>query len=223
MSDYSDRDGRCGVVLIGVWMPKGSEQLDLLDCSASEKLAADMDADDVGALLRSARAGSSQAFEQFAKLYLGRLYAFARRLTGDAHLAEDVVQEALIRAYRKAPTSGVNLGQWLFVVTRNAALNLMRSRSRQRTQALAAGPEPVAARQADSVEAGERSCLVQAALMTLPEDQRAAIVLAKYHGYTCGRIAEILSCSVSAVKMRISRGMRQLRTALAELEEPGGT
>lgn len=199
-------------------MRGGFAQFELAGRSASDTPKMER-AEATDALARAVRAGSRHAFEQFAKMYVNRLHAFAKRLTGDAHLADDVVQEVLVRAYKAVPTTGADVQRWLFVVTRNAALNIMRTRARHRLHTLQDAPEPATDARGDDLQASERSRRIEAALQELPEQQRTAIVLAKYHAYTCERIAEVLSCSVSAVKMRICRGLRQLRTTLADLDE----
>jgi len=178
-----------------------------------------------GALLRAAQRGDREAFRRFADRHARRIYNTAWRLTDDRHLAEDISQEVLVRALRRESDEQDNLAAWLYVVTRNLAMNACRSRRRSRVvgavnDALASttrgDPAAPVARQ-------ELSEAVRGAIANLPEPQRAALVLAKYEGLCVDEIAAILGCTRDAVKMRVSRAMQQLRRALAEHQANGDT
>lgn len=178
-----------------------------------------------GALLRAARRGDREAFRRFEDRHGHRIYNTAWRLTDDRHLAEDISQEVLVRALRRDTGEQDNLAAWLYVVTRNLAMNACRSRRRGRVVG-AVDDALVSTTRGDPaapVARQELSEAVRGAIANLPEPQRAALVLAKYEGLCVDEIAAILGCTRDAVKMRVSRAMRKLRRALAGHQANGDT
>lgn len=175
------------------------------------------------ALLRAGREGDQRAFRRFADRHGPRIYNTAWRLTNDRHLAEDIAQEVLVRALRRDPGGQASLVAWLYVVTRNLALNACRSRRRRRVAGAVLEAHISAARSDPSASLARRelSDAVQAAIADLPEPQRAALVLAKYEGLSADQIAEILGCTRDAVKMRVSRAMARLRRVLTGHQQDG--
>lgn len=81
-----------------------------------------------GALLRASRAGDQHAFRLFVERHGRRIHNTAWRLANDRHLAEDISQEVLVRALRRQEGQDEDLAAWLYVVTRNLAMNACRSR-----------------------------------------------------------------------------------------------
>src|SRR5918911_2468207 len=89
-----------------------------------------MDATDVTAVLAKARQGDSEAFRALVEQHSRRAFQLAFRMTGNEQDAEDVVQESFIRAYRQLGRfeSRANFGTWLYRITANCAVDLMRAK-----------------------------------------------------------------------------------------------
>lgn len=146
-----------------------------------------------------------------------RVMAHAARLTGNRAEAEDVTQEALVRLWKMAPDwrqGEARVTTWLYRVTANLVTDGFR-RQRGRV-AIDAIPEPEddapAAHQVMQDQA--RVAALDAALQTLPDRQRQAVVLRHIEGMTNPEIAEIMGLGVEAVESLTARGKRGLAKAL---------
>jgi RNA polymerase sigma factor (sigma-70 family) len=176
------------------------------------------------ALLGSFATGNADTGAAFVRRFQGRVYGMAINLLGDRGLAEDVAQEAFVRAWKHAATYDPERGSvaaWLLCITRNLAVDALRRRRRH-----ALDPEVVAdltpASSAISVEdATVTSDLIaqaRAALTRLPLGQARALWLAGFYGYTAQQIAVSEDIPVGTAKTRIRRGLRTLRTELAQAD-----
>ncbi|MFI5272174.1 MAG: RNA polymerase sigma factor [Ktedonobacterales bacterium] len=170
-------------------------------------------------------------FEALARAYAGRLYAFALRLGAHPEDAEEVAQDTLLRAYRALAGYDVERRRtlmpraWLFAIALNVQRNRVRGRrltfvplaSPSADDASADGYEPEgnARERPEAVaEAEETRRELAAALMTLPERFRLAVVLRHVQGLSYAEAAVVLGAPVGTVKAHVHRGVRQLRTAL---------
>jgi RNA polymerase sigma factor (sigma-70 family) len=171
------------------------------------------------ALLAGLAAGDRDAAAAFLRRFQRRVYGLALTIVGDPATAEDVAQEAFLRAWRHAATYDPRRGRvvtWLLTLTRNVAIDVIRLR-----RADPLDPDVLAARlqlQADHDPAApspiaERERLRQA-LATISAEQRRAVVLATYFGRTSLEIAELEDVPLGTVKTRIRVGMLKLREAL---------
>ena len=173
--------------------------------------------DDDDALLARFASGDQSAARLLAERHTGRVLALGTRMLKDAAEAEDVAQEAMLRAWKNAADwrpGEAKFSTWLHKV----ALNLCYDRLRKRqTKPLEDAPEPIDDRASalEELEADERVAVLQDALAELPERQRAAIQLCHYEERSNPETAEILGVSVEAVESLLSRGRRALRTKLA--------
>ena len=155
-------------------------------------------------------------FDEFARGQLPSLVRFAAALTGDRQLAQDVVQDALVRAYtRWQRVAGADRPDlYLRRMVLNGYLS-WRRRWYQRTVSSVAdpagGPHPVTADPAGRIT--DRAQLA-ALLGGLGRQQRAAIVLRFYEDRDDAEIAEVLGCSSATVRSHISRGLATLRLRL---------
>jgi len=155
-----------------------------------------------------------------------RVHAQAWRLLGDAAEAEDVTQDALLRLWKIAPEwrqGEAKVTTWLYRVTANLATDRLR-RGKGRNIALDAIPEPEddQPRPEDRMQEAARLAALNAALATLPDRQRQAVVLRHIEGLANPDIAAIMDLGVEAVESLIARGKRGLTAALAGQKETLG-
>jgi len=169
------------------------------------------------ALLAGLAAGDREASAEFVRRFQRRVYGLAWTIVRDPGTAEDVAQEAFVRAWRYGASYDPRRGSvltWLLTIARNVAVDRLRLKH----------PEPVDAelleaklRLADSRDehAGvdERDEL-RRALATLPDEQRRALLLASYFGRTAAEIAAAEAIPLGTAKTRIRTAMQRLRTGL---------
>ena len=173
-------------------------------------------------LVRRVGQGDPAAIQAMVARKLPRMLALAQRMLGDAVEAEDVAQEAMLRAWRQAPgwVSGrAKFDTWLHRV----ALNLCYDRLRRRREI----PTDAVPDRRDEDAAPDRGLLaadvgaaVNSALARLPDRQREAIVLCHYQELSNIEAAGLMKISIEALESLLSRGRRALRQALAD-HRPG--
>ena len=159
--------------------------------------------------------GDGRAFRTLAERHAGHALRLARRILGNEALAEDVVQDALLRVWTNAPRwrPEAAFRTWLYRVVVNLCLNSKRRSPELPLDAAEQVADPGLA--ADSqLEARERDRRVAAAIGALPERQRAAIVLSYQEGLSNAEVAAVLDTSVSGVETLLVRAKRTLRAAL---------
>jgi len=179
-------------------------------------------------LVSLSKDGSLDAFNSLVERYQGAVYNLCLRLIGDRGLAEDAAQEAFLSAYRAIGRfQGGSIRSWLLRIAANQSKDELRRRMRRGPQESLSGPghddQPIdlpdsAESQADYVERLALGRGIQQALLSLPFEQRQAIILSDLHGYHYEEIASIAGASVGTVKSRIHRGRERLRGIL--LAEP---
>jgi RNA polymerase sigma-70 factor, ECF subfamily len=167
-------------------------------------------------------------FERDVVPLRGRLYAGAIRLTRNQQDAEDIVQEAILHAYRGFGTfrEGTDLMAWLYRIMHNTWINHCRKKQRRRGE-VAVGSitddqlTAYAARSGNDMRSAEVTALdsmpdseIRAALMTLREQFRLCVYYADVEGYSYKEIAEIMNTPVGTVVSRLNRGRQRLRTNL---------
>jgi RNA polymerase sigma-70 factor (ECF subfamily) len=166
-----------------------------------------------------------KAFRALFGRYGNLVYSTSLRVVRDSQLAEDMVQEIFLRIWRKPESYVAHRGKfvtWLTSVTRNRAVDEIRSRNR-RFRYETSSPEeqerefpgPEGDDPALTAELTDQRRLIVAALAGLPADQRRVIELAYFGGLTQQEISDRLSEPLGTVKTRIRLGMQKLRTALA--------
>lgn len=154
------------------------------------------------------------------------LHRIAFRMTGDAHEAEDIVQEAMLRLWDNGPAiaarhpqgseaaARLRLGGWLHRVVSNLAIDRLR-----RARRVSGGEVPEEADDAPLadllIEAGERDNLARALVLALPERHRAAIVLTYYEELPNAEAAEAMNMNIKAFESLLYRARAALRQALA--------
>ena len=171
-------------------------------------------------LVEQARAGDEAAFEELMRRYKRPVLNFVYRLLSTADEADDVAQEVFVRVYQnlREYSPRKRFSTWLFALARNAAIDRLRWRKRHPTQSLDSAPDPpVPTGVAEEVNAHEIGNQIVAAVSSLPEDQRTALVLAEYQGLSYAEIAEIMHCSKKSVESRLYRAKQTLREKLRHL------
>jgi RNA polymerase sigma-70 factor (ECF subfamily) len=157
-----------------------------------------------------------------AELYdrLGRVaYGLAFRVLRDRALAEDAVQEAFLHVWRSASgfrPERAKASTWVLTFVHRRAVDLVRREERRRAEPAEAAPASTAPGADEDVELRSRREIVQDALERLPADQREAIELAYYGGYTQSELAERLGQPLGTIKSRMFTGLSRLRTLLDE-------
>jgi RNA polymerase sigma factor (sigma-70 family) len=176
------------------------------------------------ALLAGLAADDRDASAAFVRRFQRRVYGLARTIVGDPGTAEDVSQEAFVRAWRYAASYDARRGTvltWLLTIARNVAVDRVRLK-----QAEPVDPEvlasklllhdPMAVHDEHSAVA-DREQLRQA-LAILPTEQRRALLLAAYFGRTAAEVAELEEIPLGTAKTRIRTAMHRLRDRL-EVED----
>jgi RNA polymerase sigma-70 factor (ECF subfamily) len=148
------------------------------------------------------------------------LFGFVLNALQDRQLAEDVVQETYVRAWRSAarfdPSRG-SLRTWLFAIARNGLVDATRRRAAQTPVAVEDQvPADVSAAAEDPVDRLLSNIQLDEALRRLSPDHRQAVVEVYYHGRTCADLAARLNLSASTVRSRLYYGVRALRLVLEE-------
>jgi len=191
------------------------------DVSPDEAAYRDLDDEE---LMQHLAYQDMSAFRALYSRYGNLVYSVALRVVRDPQVAEDMSQEIFLRLWRKpesyAATRG-KFGTWLTSVTRNRAVDEIRSRNRRYRHETAspeeqerdfAGPENDDP--ALRAEVSDQRSLIRIALQGLPKEQRETIELAYFGGLTQQEIAERLDQPLGTVKTRIRLGMQKLRAAL---------
>ena len=183
------------------------------------------------ALVAGFLGGDEGCFDRIVERYKRPLCRFARSYLGPAaHLAEDVVQETLVAAYRSLPSfeGRSSLKTWLYSVARNLCRGELRRRDARLRRAADAeggpellelpdvGPDPLLALQQEEV----RRALEQA-IEALPEMLRAALVLRDAEGLSYEEIAQVLEVPVGTVRSRLHNARARLAGCLAHYRDRG--
>lgn len=166
--------------------------------------------------------GDEAAFASFYDRHETLLYSIAHRIVGTDTEAEDVLQEAAVLVWERAPTYNRSLGKplsWAITIVRNKAIDRFRS-GKRRSEVFSEITEEAMPEAGPGMEpdprafAGEDATFVRRALASLGRDQRQAIEMAFFGGLTQNEIAEQLGQPLGTIKARIRRGMIQMRDAL---------
>lgn len=173
--------------------------------------------------------GDMAAFEQLIEAHQTRVIGTVAKMLGDDSDAEDIAQQVFIRVWKSAaryqPTA--KFTTWLFKITRNLVFNEMRRRKRHPAKALDQEEEERHFQAADasvmspsaSMLDSEMQAAIQAAIESLPETQRMAIILRRYEDTPYEEIGEVLGLSVPAVKSVLFRARAELKEKLRKYLE----
>jgi RNA polymerase sigma-70 factor, ECF subfamily len=159
-------------------------------------------------------------FERVVLVHLDSAYTLARYLLRDEHDAQDVVQDAALRALRHfAGFRGGDARAWLLTIVRNCCYSFQRKQRRQRTVPLDEADTAVAVESADAamVQAGEQA-RIQRAVAALPPEFREVIVLREIEAMSYADISAIMAVPVGTVMSRLSRARKRLAAVLGNAE-----
>ena len=169
--------------------------------------------------IRRARAGDLAAFESLVRDYQADVWRFAYHLTRNRATADDVTQEAFIKAYRSLGSfrGDAKFSSWLLRITRNCAIDAFR-RSRREDPV----PDDVLAGMSDRPQGSSEDRLrIAQALQRLPPDLREPFVVIEVLGFSYEEASTILSVRLGTVKSRMHRARAALVRVLTEEEAAG--
>jgi RNA polymerase sigma factor (sigma-70 family) len=171
-------------------------------------------------LVASMSGGDDRAAEVFVRRHEGRVFGIALAITGDRATAEDVAQEAFVRAWRHAAVFDprrASATAWLSTIARNLAidaLRLRRSTPVDPDDAIWSLVDEKGSAPAARVEHNDAMDRVRTALRAVPVDQRRALVRSAFYGQSATEIAELESIPVGTAKSRIRLGLSRVRSIL---------
>jgi RNA polymerase sigma factor (sigma-70 family) len=146
-------------------------------------------------------------------------YGLALRVVRDPALAEDSVQEAFLAVWRSAARFVPERGKastWILTLVHRRAVDIVRREEPRRTEPLEAAPQPSANLTEDEAWLRLRRTRVQEALQRLPDQQREALELAYFGGFTQSELADRLGEPLGTIKSRMFTGLARLRELLAD-------
>lgn len=171
------------------------------------------------ALLALASRGDESALGELYDRYGRVAYGLAVRILRDRALAEDAVQEAFLAVWRSSGTFLAEHGKpstWILTLVHRRAVDLVRREERRRGEPLDDVARPSGEATDEEAWLRAQRQVVQEALRKLPPDQREAIELAYYGGFTQSELAERLGQPLGTIKSRMFTGLKRLRELLAE-------
>ena len=167
-------------------------------------------------LIRGAQQGDRRAFAALVERYWDRLYRWLYHLTHNRHTAEDLAQEAFLKALGHLDSfrAGTNFGAWLFRIAHNAWVNQARSAARDRLPV----PDQLPCRDEGPVEqvlTRESLQLLARAVGRLPAEFRAAFLLRAEEGLSFRQIADVLGLTEETARWRVFKARQKLLSVLA--------
>jgi RNA polymerase sigma-70 factor (ECF subfamily) len=175
------------------------------------------------ALMALIRKGDAKAFELLLARHQRSVYNLALRFLNDPDEAEDIAQDAFVRVYKASSTytPDAKFTTWLYTIVRNLCFNVLRSRKTAVVISVDDETLPeIPAERRDPVEEISKARVreeVIRAVSGLPEHMRMTVILSRYHDLQYDEIADIMGCSVNAVKLRMHRAKAVLAKELAGL------
>lgn len=169
----------------------------------------------------AARRGNQEAFACLVRAYEKRVFALANRMCGNPEDAAEAAQEAFLAAWRGLPAfrGEAEFSTWLYRLTSNACVDLLRREGRHRAASLDDGAMDLPDGGPSPQEAAEQRELrrqIEAGLAALPIEYRQVLILREIHQLRYEEIASVLKLDPGTVKSRISRGRKRLRGILLE-------
>jgi RNA polymerase sigma-70 factor, ECF subfamily len=175
-------------------------------------------------LVDRARHGDRDAFGELVRIHQHEVYTLAIRLVRDRDQAADVAQDAFVRAWRAIPNfrGDAKFSTWMHRITVNTAWTHRAKRNRVKLDSIDELRNDPESELLDPVRAGESASvapMISNALLDLSDSVRAVVVLKDVYDWSHVEIADHLDISVTAAKVRLHRGRKELRTRLAALKD----
>ncbi len=175
-----------------------------------------------GEVMMRVRGGDVEQLSILFERHHARLFNYCLRLTGDRETSRDLVQEVFFRMlkYRGTYREEGTFLPWLYRLARNVCMDHLRGPRREVPHEENA-PEPVARdpHPGEMVERREETRLLGRALRALPVEKRELLVMARFAALGYDEIAQVLGCTVDAVRVRVHRALRELGTHYRRLAQ----
>jgi len=184
-------------------------------------------------------AGEREAYRVLVERHSAYVYRVAYRMTGNSHDAEEVVQEAFLRAYQKLQqfAGNANFGTWVYRIAANYAIDRLRQKKNEESRREVSTRKPESDTEADPLSqirdqspnperlagSAQLATKMQQALQALTPAERTAIVMRHWDGCRIDEIAAVLKSNNSATKNTVFRAVQKLRQALKPFAEGRGT
>jgi RNA polymerase sigma-70 factor (ECF subfamily) len=183
-------------------------------------------------------AGEREAYRVLVERHSAYVYRVAYRMMGNSHDAEEVVQEAFLRAYQKLRqfAGNANFGTWVYRIAANYAIDRLRQKKNEESRREVSTRKPESDTEADPLSqirdqspnperlagSAQLATKLQQALQALTPAERTAIVMRHWDGCGIDEIAEVLKSNNSATKNTVFRAVQKLRRALKPFAESRG-
>jgi RNA polymerase sigma-70 factor, ECF subfamily len=181
-------------------------------------------------VMLAVRSGEHAAFAELVERHGAFLVSFIYKFVGSQATAEDLAQEAFFKAFRAAPTyePTAKFKTWLLTIASNLCMNRKRWEKKRQHLSLDAPADRESGRSlsesvADDgegpmggIDRDERRTMVRRAIVSLPENQRLAVILARYHELSYAQIAESMGMTIMAVKSLLNRAKENLKERLSQ-------
>ncbi|MCX6133526.1 MAG: RNA polymerase sigma factor [Ignavibacteriales bacterium] len=175
-------------------------------------------------LILAVQEGSHDAFRELVELHMRRVYDLAYGFVNDHDDAEDVAQEAFVKAYHALGSFRQESGfsTWLYRITTNSALDRLKQKKRSTARFVPMEESDLSGMSAgQGTDQGEQSMMIERALHELPTLQRAVVMLRHIDGFSTKQVSDMLKCSEGTVKTHLHRGLRKMRMKLEHLKDDG--
>ena len=175
-------------------------------------------------LVKKSQLGDKSAFEELVKRHQELVFSLSFKLTGNRELANDVAQEAFIRAWKAIEKfrGDSTFGTWIYRITVNTAWTLRKKAKKHYSLNIEDTQEPVVVDEKKDPELvainSDLSIVLRKALNQIPLEQRIIVELKNIEGRSHKEIADYLDISVTAAKVRLHRAHQKLRNILEEIE-----
>lgn len=177
------------------------------------------------ALMELIKNGDDAAFEELLMRHHQLVYRLAYRFLNDSPEAEDITQEVFLRVFKAARTYSpkAKFSTWLYTITKNLCFNALRKKRSVAIYSIEDEMLPempsIDESPLSKLEEAEVKKRVLDAVKELPANLRIAVLLLKYHNLSYEEVAEILECTVNAVKLRIHRAKKFLAQSIGHISQ----
>jgi len=168
--------------------------------------------------VKEAIKGSDRAFAKLVKTYTGMIFKLTYDLTGNFEDAKDLTQETFTRAFININGFSGNskFSTWLYKIAYNRSIDFLRKRSKIKTGLNESKFH--AQEDKNKVLYTDKQEAIESALTNLTQNQKTAVVLYFYHGFSLKEIGEVLGCAHSTARVHLFRGLKKLKKELKDFK-----